>query len=87
MRTLPENCDFATETETILRWVNLRWVDTVKLEEELRMWADFFAAQLGHETETFAEGLTPEQLAPGQEPYVDPPDLSPDAESRRFDVT
>lgn len=23
--------------------------------------------------ETFAEGLTPEQLAPGQEPYIDPP--------------
>lgn len=38
------------------------------------------------EPETWAEGLLPGQLAPGQEPYVDPEpeDLYPE---RKFDVT
>lgn len=37
------------------------------------------------EAETWAESL--DKLVPGQEPYIDPPDLSPDAETRKFDVT
>ena len=36
------------------------------------------------EDETYAEGLTPEQLVPGQKPYVDPPTVRYLGE--RFDV-
>lgn len=67
--------DWLIETATLRDWITGGGVDTSALMRELRQWTDFFTAVLtpSLEPETFAEGLTPEQLAPGQEPYVDPP--------------